>query len=151
MIIRNYRSSDCREILDIFYRTVHTINAADYTQLQLNAWASGHVDRLAWDSVLSAHDTVVAVVGEQIVGFGDMDPTGYFDRLFVHESYQRCGIASAICDELEKRVKASEIVTYASITALPFFVDRGYRVIRERQVCRRGVMLVQYVLEKQMR
>ena len=39
MTIREYHSSDLREIVELFYDTVHTVNAKDYTPEQLNAWA----------------------------------------------------------------------------------------------------------------
>ena len=44
MLIRNYQPSDCTEMAELFYNTVHTINAKDYTKEQLDAWASGQVD-----------------------------------------------------------------------------------------------------------
>ena len=44
MIIRKYKSSDCNEIVQLFYNTVHKINAKDYTKEQLNAWATGKID-----------------------------------------------------------------------------------------------------------
>lgn len=44
MLIRNYQPSDCKEIAELFYNTVHTINAKDYTKEQLNVWATGQVD-----------------------------------------------------------------------------------------------------------
>lgn len=44
MFIRNYESTDCKELAELFYNTVHTINAKDYTKEQLDAWASGQVD-----------------------------------------------------------------------------------------------------------
>lgn len=36
-----------------------------------------------------------------ITGFGDMDFTGYLDRLYVHREYQGQGIATLLCGELE--------------------------------------------------
>lgn len=65
-----------------------------------------------------------------IVGFGDMSPNGYPDRLYVHRGFQRHGTARAICDELE-RFAGGRVTTHASITAKPFFLNRGYRVVRE--------------------
>lgn len=44
MTIRKYRPEDCAEMAKLFYDTVHTVNAADYTEPQLNAWATGEVD-----------------------------------------------------------------------------------------------------------
>lgn len=55
-----------------------------------------------------------------IVGFGDIDNTGYLDRLYVHKDYQNQGIAKAMCDKLEQHNAYNEITTHASITAKPF-------------------------------
>lgn len=148
MIIRRYRSSDLRELADLFYETVHAVNGRDYTKEQLDAWATGQVDLERWERTLSAHDTAVAVEGGRIVGFGDMDRSGYLDRLFVHKDHQRRGIATALCDWLEGAVCADRYTVHASITARPFFLSRGYRVVKEQQVIRRGVFLTNYVMEK---
>ena len=37
-----------------------------------------------------------------MIGFGDIDDTGYIDRLYVHKNFQNKGVASMICNELEK-------------------------------------------------
>ena len=37
MFVRGYQMSDCKEITELFYNTVHTINAKDYTKEQLDA------------------------------------------------------------------------------------------------------------------
>ena len=81
MTIREYRSSDLREIVELFYDTVHTVNATDYTPEQLNAWADGRVDLAEWGRSLMEHITLVAEDGGRIAGFGDIDPSGYLDRL----------------------------------------------------------------------
>lgn len=148
MIIRKYQTSDIKYLAELFYETVHAVNVKDYTEEQLDVWASGHVDLKEWDRALSAHNTVVAVEGEKIVGFGDIDKTGYLDRLYVHKDYQGQGIASAICDALEKSVHADRITVHASITAKPFFLSRGYRIIKEQQVFRQGIALTNYIMQK---
>ena len=159
MEIRPYKTEDIQEIAELFYQTVHTVNAADYTNKQLDAWTDGNIDLAAWDRSFQAHMTLVAVVTpseaedkkvvqEQIAGFADMDSTGYLDRLYVHKDFQRCGIASALCDRLEEAVDAEQFTTHASITAKPFFEKRGYRVIREQQVERKGILLTNYVMGK---
>jgi len=148
MTLRNYRPADCREMAELFYNTVHTVNAGDYTGRQLDAWASGTVDLKAWDASFRRCLTLVAVEGDRIVGFGDMAPDGYLDMLYVHREFQRRGIASAICDRLEGEVRAEVFTVHASITARPFFEKRGYRTVKERRVLRRGVELVNYAMEK---
>lgn len=147
-MIRKYKTSDCKHLAELFYETVHAVNAKDYTKEQLDVWATGRVDLEEWDRILSEHYTVVAVKDDRIVGFGDIDKTGYLDRLYVHKDYQNQGIASAICNELEKSVHADKITVHASITAKPFFLSRGYRTIKEQQVVRQGMSLTNYVMEK---
>lgn len=148
MNIRPYRSSDCPALAELFYETVHTVNAAHYTPDQLDAWADGKVDLEAWDSSFREHYTLVAEEEGKILGFGDIAADGYLDRLYVHRLHQRQGIAAALCDRLEQTVKGS-IVTHASITARPFFEARGYRVVKQQQVERHGVLLTNFVMEKQ--
>lgn len=146
MVIRDYAPSDCESITKLFYDTVHAVNIRDYTQEQVNVWATGIVDLSAWNKSLSEHYTLVAVENDTIVGFGDIDNTGYLDRLFVHKNYQGQGIATALCNKLESNLE--KVTTHASITAKPFFLQRGYTVIKEQQVLRDGIYLTNYVMEK---
>lgn len=149
MIIRDYKESDCSEMAALFYNTVHSVNAADYSKEQLNVWATGNVDLEKWNSSFLEHYTVVAVEDNKIIGFGDIDDTGYLDRLYVHKDYQRKGAAAAICEKLERGF--NKIITHASITALPFFKSRGYRIVKEQTVIRDGVELTNYVMEKRVK
>ncbi len=147
MLIRQYAPSDCRELTELFYNTVHQVNAKDYTKEQLDAWASGEAALEQWNCSLQEHYSVVAVEGDAITGFGDIDKTGYLDRLYVHKDYQGQGIATAICDELEKAAPG-DITVHSSVTARAFFEKRGYQVLREQQVERRGITLTNYVMKK---
>ena len=147
MFIRKYESTDCKELAELFYNTVHTVNAKDYTNAQLDAWASVQMYLEKWDQSFQEHFTVVAVENGIIVGFGDIDTTGYLDRLYIHKNNQRKGIATAICDQLESKVQG-KIVTHASVTAKPFFEKRGYKVLKEQQVVRKEIFLKNYVMEK---
>ena len=152
MTIRAYRSSDLDEILTLFYDTVHTVNAKDYTSAQLDAWADGRADREAWNRSFLAHHTLVALIDGRIAGFADMDPTsGYLDRLYVHRDDQGKGVATALCDRLEKACSGRTVTTHASVTAKPFFLARGYRTVRQQTVVRNGISMVNFVMEKQAR
>ena len=145
--IRKYRTEDCPCLAQLFYDTIHTVNAGDYTQEQLEAWAPGLPDIEQWNLSFLKHETFVAETDGGIAGFGDIDETGYLDRLYVHKDWQRRGIASALCDTLEQAVSAEKIYTHASITARPFFLSRGYCVRKEQQVERRGILLTNFVME----
>lgn len=146
MELRPYRPEDCKALADLFTETVHTINAKDYSHEQLDAWATGTVDLAAWNRSFLAHRTLVAVEKGKIVGFGDIDPTGYLDRLYVHKDHQRAGVATLLCDALEEGFPT--VTTHASITARPFFEKRGYHVCKEQAVLRQGVALTNFVMRK---
>lgn len=148
MIIREYRPLDCEILAELFYNTVHTINVKDYTKEQLDVWATGTIDLEKWNQSFMEHYTLVAVDDEVIIGFGDIDKTGYLGRLYVHSDYQGKRVATAICEQLEQAAQGS-IVTHASITARPFFENRGYKVVKEQQVERQGIFLTNFVMEKE--
>lgn len=152
-ILRPYLPSDCAALAALFYETVHTVNAGDYSKEQLDAWADGQVNLEAWNKSFLVHHTYVAVqksgaaAGGRIIGFGDMDDTGYLDQLYVHKDYLRQGVATAICDRLEGEIKRRPFVTHASITARPFFERRGYVVVKKQRVLRKGVYLNNYIMQ----
>ena len=153
MFIRKYRPDDCPLLAQLFYNTVHTINAKDYTKKQLDAWATGNVNLDEWNRSFLAHTTLVAVWDGVIAGFADMDKSGYLDRLYVHKDYQGIGIATALLKELERRAIDENVVyfeTYASITARPFFEKLGYTVQAENIAVREGVPLMNFRMTKAM-
>lgn len=39
IIIRTFQKGDLEQVLQLFYETIHTVNAKDYNLLQLQAWA----------------------------------------------------------------------------------------------------------------
>lgn len=143
MTLRPYRSEDCPALAALFYDTVHTVNARDYTPEQLDAWADGQVDLAAWDASFLAHTTLVAEAEGIIVGFADLADDGYLDRLYVHKDWQGRGVATALCDALP-----GAKLTHASLTARPFFEQRGWQVVKEQQVERRGVLLTNFVMKR---
>lgn len=139
ILIREYSSANLHHLLYLFHETAHNINIRDYTQEQVNAWAPDHINRDLWDKTLSDHITLVAVKNDLIVGFGDIDNSGYLDHLYVHHNYQGQGIATALCDKLESAVTVNSITVHASITAVPFFTKRSYRIIKSQRVTRNRI------------
>lgn len=152
IILRSIQSADLEDLTQLFFETVNKVNVKDYTQEQLQAWAPSniHHSHPHWQKLLS-NIAVIAEIGDDIVGFGDMTHEGYLDRLFVHKNYQRRGIASLIVQSLEVSARnrgITSITTEASITAKPFFESKGYRIIQEQQKKHSGVILTNYLMEK---
>ena len=113
--VRNYRSSDCEKVAELFYETVHTVNAENYTAEQLFAWAKDERQLQTRKNDFIKQNTLIAEIDGNIVGFGSMTDAGYLDLLYIHKDFQRKGIATKLCDELERGF--SVVVTHASVTA----------------------------------
>lgn len=131
----------------LFRNTLNTINAKDYTKAQRDEWAKG-ADWEKWNQSLQEHYSIVMIDNQTIVGFEDIDKTGCIDRLFVHKDYQRKGIATAICNNLEQSVNVDKLTVHASVTARLFFENRGYKIIKEQKIIRNGIGLTNYLMEK---
>ena len=82
ILIRPYQPKDCATLASLFYNTVHTVNAADYTTEQLQVWATGTVDLTAWNAAFLAHITEIAEIETTIVGFADRTLRCTGSRLF---------------------------------------------------------------------
>ncbi|MCX4363344.1 MAG: GNAT family N-acetyltransferase [Clostridia bacterium] len=144
--IRRYEEKDCVPISNLFYETVHSVNAKDYTQAQLFAWAKNKSQLLSKNVAFLNQFTLVAEIGEDIIGFGSIDESNCLEMLYVGKDFLRQGVATALCNQLEKGRRV--VKTYASITAKPFFEKRGYTVVRENQVERLGLILTNYEMQK---
>ena len=144
--VRNYRSSDCEKVAELFYETVHTVNAENYTAEQLFAWAKDERQLQTRKNDFIKQHTLIAEIDGNIVGFGSMTDAGCLDLLYIHKDFQRKGLATKLCDELERGF--SVVVTQASVTAKPFFEKRGYSVMTGQTVERSGVKLKNYKMQK---
>ena len=51
MYLRLYRPEDLESLTRLFFETIHTVNAGDYTPEQLWAWAPGAVDAARWNAM----------------------------------------------------------------------------------------------------
>lgn len=147
--LRDYTPDDLEAILTLFYETVHTVNARDYTAAQLDAWAPRLPDRASWRRRLAAARVILAEEDGTLLGFASLDAAcGLVDHLYVHHSHQHRGIATMLCDALEALAETPVLHTEASRTAVPFFLARGWRIVRRQQVVRADVQLENYLMEK---
>lgn len=144
--IREFREEDMPDMANLFYDTVHSVNAVDYSKEQLDAWAPDRRTFFAKIDDIKKQHALVAEEGGVMAGFGSITVDGELDLLYVSKDFQRRGVATALCDRLEKGHK--NIVTYASVTAKGFFEKRGYIVLKRRMVQRRGVKLANYKMLK---
>ena len=86
-VIRPYHAADLSAVAELFYRTVHTVNAADYTPQQLRAWAPSEDSLCADEERFLRQTTLVAEDGGELVGFASMEGE-CLDMLYVRADRQ---------------------------------------------------------------
>ncbi len=152
--VRAYRAEDAPEIVGLFYETVRSVNRADYTEEQVEAWAPRVPDAGEWHARMAGRRTLVAEEGDEVVGFVELEDDGHLDMLYLRKDAVGRGVARLLYDEVEREALTQglgRIFTEASITARPFFERRGFKVVREQTVSRRGVGMTNFVMEKYLR
>ena len=151
--IRQATSEDLPEITSIFRETIIHVNSKDYSEKQIEVWASGADDIKKWEDRIKKFYFIVAVIENTIVGFAYLKNGNYFDGLFVHKDYQRLGIASKLMRIVESQVMMNgfEIIkSDVSITALPFFDNKYYNVIKKQKKSFKGLVFENYIVEKEL-
>jgi putative acetyltransferase len=151
--IRQATSEDLPEITSIFRDTIIHVNSKDYSEKQIEVWASGADDIKKWEDRIKKFYFIVAVIENTIVGFAYLKNGNYFDGLFVHKDYQRLGIASKLMRIVESQVMMNgfEIIkSDVSITALPFFDNKYYNVIKKQKKSFKGLVFENYIVEKEL-
>ncbi len=151
--LRSLEDRDVAEVMELFHDTVHGVNIRDYTGEQADAWAPpvSQLSEDAWKASFLGRHAVVAEADGRILGFCDVTPDGYLDRFYVHSLHQREGIGSLMYEDAEAFCRSrglKEMTVHASITALPFFLSRGYGIIKEQTVERRGISLKNFSMKK---
>ncbi|MEH2226627.1 GNAT family N-acetyltransferase [Nostoc sp.] len=150
MKIRIYEIADTKEIMKLFYDTIHEVNIHDYTQEQVAAWAPASMDIEVWIKSLGSKFTYVAEE-DKIIGFGELEANGHIDRFYCHKDFQRKGVGKKILEQIELKANSlgvEKLFTEASITAKPFFESQRFIVIKKQEVERRGQKLINFVMEK---
>lgn len=145
--IRRAVDADLPQIMEVFKSAVLCVCCADYNKAQLMAWVE-KADDARW-SELWQSDLVffAAIIKGRIVGFASVSPSGYIHSLFVDADNQRKGVASALMDAVfgyAKEYRIQRLTADVSITAQPFFLDRGFVVDKQQEVELNGVSLTNY-------
>lgn len=150
--LRAYTEADSAPTLTVFRGAVTVTGAQRYTAAEVVAWAGPREDNLpAWHAARSAPVTIVAVLGDEVVGFTDLDANGYIDMLFVSPACGRRGVASRLLDEVESRAQASgleALTVSASLLLRPLLERRGFVVEKQLAPEVNGVRLVSFAMRK---
>jgi putative acetyltransferase len=151
MKARLYRFSDLSQIIYLFRNTVHAINKQHYNEVQINTWAPENIDEKKWHQRLSENYSVVIEQNDMLLGFGELKNHEWIDTLYVHQDFQKQGVASLLLETLELQARkhhVMEIATEASITARSFFESKKYILVREQNKILRDIVFINYIMSK---
>nr|WP_199002976.1 GNAT family N-acetyltransferase [Flavobacterium sp. ASV13] len=146
--------SDLNEMQQLYTNTIQSVCKNDYNSAQIEAWISGVKNTERWTQVIETQFVVLAIIQDQIVGFGTLKNGNYIDFFYIHKDFQRRGIANKLLTELELEAKNQHtkiITSDISITAKPFFEKKGFVVKAEQKNIRLDVELINYKMEKQLK
>ncbi len=127
--LRPFLPEDTAVLAAIFVASIDELAEDDYSDAQREAWASAAEDEANFGKRLAGQLTLVATIESSPVGFASLKGKDHLDLLYVHPGFARQGVATALCDALEKLAGArgaAALTVESSDTAEPFFVSRGY-------------------------
>lgn len=134
--IREAQQTDTIALKELFQNTVLAVNSKDYSQAEVEDWASCGDDLSNIEEMIKTHYFIVAVNQQsQIVGFSSITSQGYLHSMFVHKDFQGKGIATMLLEEIERYAITAgimRITSEVSLTARPFFEKKGY-IVKEEQ------------------
>jgi putative acetyltransferase len=149
--LRPFLSEDTPVLAAIFAAAIEELTGEDYSEAQQQAWASVADDEEQFGKRLASELTLIATLRNSPVGFASLKGADHIDMLYVHPSAAGQGIASMLCDALEKLAGArgaKSLTVDASDNAQALFAKRGY-VARERNtVTLNGEWLANTTMQK---
>lgn len=131
--IRPAKPEDADAILHSHVASIQGLCAHDYTAEEIAAWTSPKRADAYRGALEKGHAIFVALEDDRIVGFGDLGGEEIFG-LYVHPQYVGRGVGKLLLEALESEARARGIHALklnSTITAKPFYSNRGYHPISE--------------------
>jgi len=149
--LRPYLAADAPMLAAIFAASIKELTGDDYGEAQQEAWAATAEDEEEFGKRLAGQLTLIATMQNSPVGFASLKGPDHIEMLYVHPSVTGQGVASMLCDALEKLAGgrgAKNLTVDASDTALEFFRKRGYVAKQRNTVTVNGEWLANTTMQK---
>jgi putative acetyltransferase len=149
--LRPFLAEDTPVLAAIFAAAIEELTAEDYSEAQREAWASVADDEEQFGKRLAGELTLIATLQNSPVGFASLKGADHIDLLYVHPSAAGQGVASMLCDALEKLAGgrgAKNLTVDASDNAQEFFTKRGYVAKQRNTVTVNGEWLANTTMQK---
>ena len=135
----------------IFVAAIDELTGEDYSEAQQQAWAAAADDEAQFGKRLAGELTLIATLQNSPVGFAALKGADHIDMLYVHPGVAGQGVASMLCEALEKLAGgrgAKALTVDASDNAEGFFAKRGYVAKQRNTVTVNGEWLANTTMQK---
>lgn len=149
--LRPFLAADTPMLAAIFVAAIEELTGDDYSEAQQEAWAAAADDEEQFGKRLAGELTLIATLQNSPVGFASLRGKDHIDMLYVHPGAVGQGVASMLCDALEKLAGArgaTSLTVDASDNAQPFFAKRGYTAKQRNSVTVNGEWLANTTMQK---
>src|SRR4030081_538931 len=149
--LRPFLAADTPVLAAIFVASVEELTGDDHNEAQQQAWASAADDEEEFGQRLASELTLVATLQSSPVGFASLKGADHIGMLYVHPGAVGQGVASLLCDALEKLAGgrgAKSLTVDASDNATEFFAKRGYESNQRNTVTVNGEWLANTTMQK---
>src|ERR1700733_14487005 len=149
--LRPFLIADTPILAAIFVAAIEELTGEDYNEAQREAWAGAADDEERFGKRLASQLTLVATLQNSPVGFASLKGADHIDLLYVHPGATGQGVASLLCDALEKLAGgrgAKNLTVDASDNAQEFFLKRGYVAMQRNTVTVNGEWLANTTMQK---
>jgi putative acetyltransferase len=149
--LRPYLAEDAAVLAAIFVASIEGLTGDDYSEAQQEAWMAAADDEAAFGKRLASELTLVATLEGSPVGFASLKGKDHIDLLYVHPGAVGQGVASMLCNALEKLAGArgaESLTVDASDNAAEFFLKRGYEAKQRNTVSLNGEWLANTTMQK---
>jgi putative acetyltransferase len=149
--LRPYLAEDTPVLAAIFAASIEELTGEDYSEAQQQAWASAAEDEENFGKRLAGELTLIATLQNSPVGFAALKGKDHIDMLYVHPGAVGQGVASMLCEALEKLAAgrgAKSLTVDASDNAEGFFAKRGYVAMQRNTVTVNGEWLANTTMQK---
>jgi putative acetyltransferase len=149
--LRPFLREDTPVLAAIFAAAIEELTGDDYSESQQQAWASAADDEEQFGKRLAGQLTLIATLRNSPVGFASLKGADQIDMLYVHPSAAGQGVASMLCEALEKLAGgrgAKALTVDASDNATEFFIKRGYVAKQRNTVIVNGEWLANTTMQK---
>jgi putative acetyltransferase len=149
--LRPFLGEDTSVLAAIFAASIEGLTGDDYNEAQQQAWASAADDEEQFGKRLASELTLIATLQNSPVGFASLKGVDHIDMLYVHPGAVGQGVASMLCEALEKLAGgrgAKSLTVDASENAQEFFLKRGYVGMQRNTVSVNGEWLANTTMQK---